>query len=262
MTMTRALMVSLLAALAATAGADVWDIQADNDNGIGTDNELIHGSMQVHDLGALSGPTAHDEDWYLLEQKPFSSYEIVVDATSGDLTTPLLLTRLAGDGTTVLQSAVGISALGFSRSLRVVNDSPVPETGELIRVASAGCGTACGPDDVYRIRLRETTGRIARFNNSATQGTVVILQNTSTETVTGTLRFWRANGAQAAAQAFTLAPHGMAIVNTGVIPGLAGTSGSVTLVHDGPYGVLVGKSVALEPATGFSFDSPLAPLVR
>ena len=85
MNITRALVVSLLVALAAPAGADVWDTQQDSDNTLGTDNELIHGSMQVHDLGALSGPTAADQDWYLLSQKPFSSYEIVIDETSGDI---------------------------------------------------------------------------------------------------------------------------------------------------------------------------------
>ena len=84
MPITRALMVSLLAALAASAGADVWDTQNDNDNGTGTDNELVHGSLQVHDLGVQPGNVA-DQDWYLLGQKPFSSYEIVVDATSGDI---------------------------------------------------------------------------------------------------------------------------------------------------------------------------------
>jgi hypothetical protein len=48
-------------ALAAVPYADVWDVQSDNDNGSGADNELIHGSDQVHDLGVLVGPTA-DED--------------------------------------------------------------------------------------------------------------------------------------------------------------------------------------------------------
>jgi hypothetical protein len=37
-----------------------------------------------------------------------------------------------------------------------------------------------------------------------------------------------------------------------------GTSGSITVTHDGSYGALAGKAVALEPATGSSFDSPLA----
>lgn len=37
----------------------------------------------------------------------------------------------------------------------------------------------------------------------------------------------------------------------------AGTGGALTVAHDGRYGDLVGKTVALEPATGFSFDSPM-----
>ena len=37
-------------------------------------------------------------------------------------------------------------------------------------------------------------------------------------------------------------------------PGIGGT---LTLAHDGRFGDLAGKTVALEPATGFSFDSPI-----
>ena len=36
----------------------------------------------------------------------------------------------------------------------------------------------------------------------------------------------------------------------------------VTVVHNGRYGDLSGKTVALEPATGFSFDSPMIPRVH
>jgi uncharacterized repeat protein (TIGR01451 family) len=254
---------SLANTASVAAPGSVTDPFTGNDQATDTDNvslemsELVHATTTTRAFGSAS-----TEHFYWLAQQPFASYEIVVDATSGDVGPTLQLARLGGDGTTVLQSAVGASAIGFSRSLRFTNDSPAPKTGELIRVASGSCGTSCGSDDVYRIRLRETTGRIARFNNSATQGTVVILQNTSTGTVTGNLRFWRANGTLAAAQAFTIASRGLAVVNTTAIAGLSGTSGSVTIEHDGPYGALVGKSVALEPATGFSFDSPLSPLLR
>jgi hypothetical protein len=34
-------------------------------------------------------------------------------------------------------------------------------------------------------------------------------------------------------------------------------SGSITVSHDGPYGALAGKAVALDPATGLSYDTPL-----
>lgn len=36
-----------------------------------------------------------------------------------------------------------------------------------------------------------------------------------------------------------------------------GEGGSITVTHDAPYAGLIGKAVALEPVTGFSFDTPL-----
>ena len=35
-----------------------------------------------------------------------------------------------------------------------------------------------------------------------------------------------------------------------------GTSGTITITHNGRYGQLAVKAVALEPTTGFSFDIP------
>jgi multidrug resistance efflux pump len=40
-----------------------------------------------------------------------------------------------------------------------------------------------------------------------------------------------------------------------------GQSGTITVDHLGRYGEVTGKAVALEPATGFSFDTPLVPKV-
>jgi hypothetical protein len=51
-------------------------------------------------------------------------------------------------------------------------------------------------------------------------------------------------------------------LNTATLPRLQGTSGSMTVSHDAPHGVLAGKAVALEPATGFTFDSPMEPRLR
>ena len=45
-------------------------------------------------------------------------------------------------------------------------------------------------------------------------------------------------------------------------PGGQGQSGAVTVVHDGRYGELTGKTVALEGATGFSFDAIFTPRPR
>ena len=51
--------------------------------------------------------------------------------------------------------------------------------------------------------------------------------------------------------------HGLYVVNTSGLAGLAGQAGSITITHDGRYGDLGGKAIAVEPATGFSFDSPM-----
>ena len=63
-------------------------------------------------------------------------------------------------------------------------------------------------------------------------------------------------GSLLASRPFGLGPHaspGAERVTT-LVPGSAGT---ITVTHDGGYGVLAGKAVAIEPATGVSFDTPL-----
>ena len=59
-----------------------------------------------------------------------------------------------------------------------------------------------------------------------------------------------------------MVPRAAFVVNTSGVPGLAGQGGTVTLSHDGPYGTLMGKAVAVEPATGFTFDTSLEPRRR
>jgi hypothetical protein len=60
----------------------------------------------------------------------------------------------------------------------------------------------------------------------------------------------------------SLAPTQSLTLGTASIAELAGRSGTITATHDGPYGGLVGKAVAIEPATGFAFDTPLEPRRR
>jgi hypothetical protein len=242
------------------AVADVWDVQTQNDNTIATENELVHGSDQLHDLGVLAG-NQPDQDWYRLSQKPFSSYEIVADSTSGDIGPNLGLDRLDATGTTVIQSSVAVG-VGYTRSLRFINATAAEENGEMVRVMSAGCTTNCGPDDIYRIRAAETTYSVPRFNNFGSQITVLLLQNPTNYTINGTIYFWSTTGTQVGAQAFTLAGKALSVLNTSTVPGAGGIGGAVTIAHDGRYGDLSGKTVALEPATGFSFDSPMLPRVH
>lgn len=244
------------------AVADVWDVQTQNDNSIATENELVHGSDQLHDLGVLAG-NQPDQDWYRLSQKPFSSYEIVADSTSGDIQAAggLSLDRLDATGTTVISSSVAVG-VGYTRSLRFVNSTNAEVNGEMIRVQSTGCTTNCGPDDVYRVRAAETTYSVPRFNNFGTQITVLLLQNPTNYTIAGTIYFWDTTGTQVGSQAFSLTGKQLSVLNTATVPGANGVGGSVTIAHDGRYGDLSGKTVALEPATGFSFDSPMLPRVH
>jgi uncharacterized repeat protein (TIGR01451 family) len=209
--------------------------------------ELSHGSSVLADLG---NPP---QDLYRVVVPGASSYEVVVDAASGDVL-PLDLQRLDGSGTAVLQ--VGSpTGTGPSVSLRWQNTSALPVANQLIRVRSGGCATDCGPDDVYRARAYETTARIPRFNNTATQTSVLILQNPSDRQVAATAYFWGANGALVASTPLTIGPWATLVLNTVILA--PGQGGTLTVSHDAPYGVLRGKAVAIEPATGFSFDSPV-----
>jgi hypothetical protein len=219
--------------------------------------ELTHGFRISEDLAA-SGPGA-DVDTFAISQKPFSSYEVVVDATSGDIT-PVALDLTDGT-TTVLASSVPIGT-SQSRSLRFQNTTSVDIDTQEVTVQSGDCTTNCGVDDTYRLRAYETTSAIPRFNNSATQVTVLLLQNPTDYTIATRIYFWDVNGVLLHTEITTLNAKSLLVFNTSTIPTLVGVSGTVTVTHDGRYGDLAGKGVALEPATGFSFDSPMVPRAR
>ena len=223
------------------------------------EGEVTHGMNIVHDLAAQPGPVA-DVDVFLISQKPFSSYEVVVDATSGDVGAGAgpLLERIHPNGATILQDSSPVGT-GSSRSLRWANTTSTVIDGETVRVRSAQCGTDCGPDDTYRIRAYETTYSVPRFNNSGTQVTVLVLHNPTSYPIAGQVYFGVASGTQVAVHSFALAPKATLVLNTATVPGASGVSGALTVAHDGRYSDLSGKTVALEPATGFSFDSALEP---
>jgi hypothetical protein len=225
----------------------------------GSRDELVHGSTETASLETQPGPTGPRpiaREWRL-RQAPNASYEVVVDAVTGDLGPEgPALDLLASNGVAV-QSAVAASG-GASRSLRFENHGPAV-TNQRIRVQSRGCILDCDAADTFRIRLLETTLHGARFNNAATQVTVVAVQNTSDEAVSGHLDFWSGAGALLHSEPLALGPRQSRVLNTFTIPALQGQSGSLTLTHDGHYGTLQGKAVGVEPSTGFAFDAPLEP---
>jgi hypothetical protein len=137
------------------------------------------------------------------------------------------------------------------RNLRFVT----PFAVALIALLSAGSVHAQAPYSFY-----ETTLRAPRVNNTSGQVTAVIVSNTAPMPVTGAIHLLSQSGTLVATVALQLEPH--ATLVSDLSQSVAAFSGSLIVAHDGPYGSLVGKVVALEPATGFSFDTPLAPRPR
>jgi ELWxxDGT repeat protein len=211
--------------------------------------ELSHGVTFRADLVPPAGRT-QDVDWYVLREGLDSSYELTVDEISGDAV-PLLVERT--DGSTVVQTAAP-TGTGTSLSARWHNTWLGP-SGAHFRVRSAACGTGCGPDDTYRVRFYETTLRAPRVNTTGGQATFVVLQNTSTETVTGFMSLRPPNGDEYGEASFQVPARGTLVYDVGAA--LPPFTGSLTIAHDAPYGMLAGKVVSLDPATGFGFDTPL-----
>jgi hypothetical protein len=244
---------------------DVWD-QTGSDSGPDTVNELAPGSSQVHDMQATpSTPTVPDQDWYRVSQKPYSSYEVVVDGTTegmgsipvtnpGDELAVDLMTFL-----TLARSSQGLGASGAARGLYFQNETAAAKDNQLIRVSSAACDTFCGANHQYKIHFLDTTYSVPRFNNSASQVTILIIQNTSLRNVLVKTWFFNSSGALFGSFATSIQARGSLVLNTSTVAGVSGNSGSIIVTHDGRYGSLDGKAVSLEAATGFTFDTALVP---
>jgi hypothetical protein len=256
-----AIVFGLIAALAsAPVSADVWDNDpANEDDSAETNNEIFHGTVQIHDLASQGG--AFDQDWYAVRSRPFSSYEVLVDGLQGEVWAPggsvLPVDRVNSGGTVLTAGDTPADGLGAAQSVRWANNTAAV-VADFVRVdgVNTACGTGCTGNAQYTIRMWETTASIPRFNNSGSQLTVLLLQNPTNYTISGTIYFWDAAGSFTGSQGFALVGKQLLNFNTSTVaPGLAG---AITITHDGRFGDLQGKSVALEPSTGFSFDTPLS----
>jgi uncharacterized repeat protein (TIGR01451 family) len=222
-------------------------------------SELVHGTLGVRSLQAQL--LVETKGYFWITQQPHASYEVVVDGVTGAISSGSGpdLDLLAADASTLVKSSVAAGA-GSSRSLRFENVAAGPRSDEIVRVQSNGCTVGCGPNAQYRIRAWETTYEIARFNNSGTQITVLVVENSTSTMVHGNLWFRSATGELVGGQPVNLQPNATLVLNTAsVVPSVSGT---VTLSNDAPYGSLSGKAVAVEPGTGFTFDTPMLPRPR
>jgi hypothetical protein len=263
--------LTAVAALACVCGTvrahDKWELgTGGSDDSASTPNSPVHGRSQTHDLEGSGSPP--DEDWYRFPTRARQSYEARLYSTTVYV---------------VMASGIPICQAGFCASFQRVDEAGAPlqtatategeshlpvirwvaaATGrEYLRVRGAN-GSAWTANDEYTIEISNTTLFAPRFNNSATQVTVLVLQNTTPVAVSGTIDFWSAGGTLLLGQPFTIAAHGVLTLNTSGLAGAAGQSGALSIAHDGGYAALTGKAVALEPATGFTFDTAVVPVPR
>ena len=269
--MRRAALLCALAILVAASPArshDRWDLGTldDDDGPTNNPNELPYGGSQIHDLEATGSPP--DEDWIQIRVRDGHSYEARASGTSGIYWSAVggpacqvgfcaSLARVDAVGT-ILQGASQLEGSSRAVSVRWI---AAAAGGALLRVTGPN-GTAMGTSDEYVFEFFDTTYAAPRFNNSASQTTVLIIQNLTVVGVTGNIDFYSAAGNLLHSEPLTLNARATSVVNTAALPGLAGQSGSVLVAHTGGWGALAGKAVALEPATGFTFDTPLVAATR
>jgi len=247
------LVALILSFVAAPVAADVWDTAGDGTAGT-TANVLWHTApAQRHDLPNTGGTP--DQDWFKIFPRANRSYEVQVVNTTVDMSAVYSVSRTTVGGA-LLQASSPLDPAGSTRALRWIAGAADAE--ERVQVVGTASSTL---NAQYDILLRETTLYCPRYNNAGTQLSVLILQRTSTEvpgpSCNATAYFYDENATQMATypQSFTL--NDMSAISTPfVIPGLTGTKGALHVAHACGVGGLKGKLVALEPQTGFSFDTP------
>ena len=249
--------LALVAAHVAGAGAraDDWDAGTDHDGSASTDNVVAHGAEQVHDLAQQA--TGPDRDYYLVTSRAFSSYEMVFDGLTGDLDLDFdSVERLNATGGLVLQVADNVAG---NLSMRWQQGSgPIVH---LVRMGTNTCDNVCQSTDTYRVRFYDTTYTVPRFNNSATQTTVLFVQNTVAGPCTVTQHYFSPSGGLIASSGpATLNARTSLVTDTAdIVPGVAG---SIRVTHNCGYGGLSGKAISVEPSTGFAFDTAMVPRPR
>jgi hypothetical protein len=245
----------------AVHGDDRWEggTLNNDDTASATANFLFHGARQTHDLQGPPAPP--DADFMIVAEKASHSYEARVGAetlqfSDGTCASCAQFDRVDSAGS-VLTSGFPLEGnLGGSAArMLVVRWTASTDAIRYLR-ARGYSGLATGAGDTYDVEFVDTTVFFPRWNNSNGQRTVVLVQNTAGASVAGVVRFYDPGGSELASQAFSVPVRGLFSLNTVTLPALANQAGAATITHDGGWGGLAAKAVALEPATGFSFDTP------
>jgi len=246
---TSAACVALAIAPAVFAHDDYED--GAGDDTASTTNELS-GLGQDHDLEATGG--VPDQDWFQVNVDHRRSYEVQVFAASGQVNLGVAgaVSVRTADGLTVIGSSQGSQAFA---NVRWINDTD----SDFVQRARVSTGqTLLNDSSWYHIRLRETTLYCPRYNNSGTQSSVLIVQQTRQRPGNCAVNVYfydQTTGQLNGTSYHALTPDNMLVLAAGSVPGVNGTRGHVRIANTCGLAGLRGKLVALEPSTGFSFDT-------
>lgn len=226
---------------------DIWDQATVKDNSAATTNNLLQNRVwQTHDLEAVGGVA--DEDWYVVSQGIGRSYQVSVAELTGDvpISNADFLTLWDSTGTTLFITAGDTTWQKSFRWIASVSGHP--------RVRVKGSPTTNSMSQ-YSIVLKETTLFCPRFNNAGTQVSVLIVQNGTTSNCEVEVNFFNEVGTLLETYSTTINGYATLVLPAGSLPNVSGQKGSVQVAGRCNLGSLKGKLVALEPATGFSFDT-------
>jgi hypothetical protein len=239
---------------------------ASGDDDASTSSVLSHGLTQFHDLEAVGG--VEDLDWIAVPTIARHSYEVRVSGNlawdAGICGTCAQVERVTAGGAVLTEDVSTVNEgnggpiESNDRSIRWI----APSTNSLesfIRVRGSLIFSETA-NSIYQIRGYDTTYGVPRWNNSNGQITVFLITNMVDASVSGDIHFYNTAGTLLVSHPFTIPKHGLFVVSTGSIGALTGLSGHAQVAHTAGYGGLTGKAVALEPATGFSFDTPFVPI--
>jgi hypothetical protein len=259
--------LALATAASMALADDKWEssLNFSDDDTTATPNQLTHGAIQTHDLqGTSSGTIPTDRDFSFVASKVNHSYEVNVFSSQTCFNAPTqncaTLDRVDSSGTVITVGIEPDPRNHSSAGRLAVRWTSTADKLDYVRVNGYLNGADCDANNQYDIQMRDTTYLIPRWNDSATQTTSFVIQNGTSVTVNGNIFFYDAGGALLLNHPIVVAPRGVLVLNTATLPGLPGAAGSVAITHDGSYGALSGKAVALEPATGFTFDTAMLPI--
>jgi hypothetical protein len=258
--------LALWAVSASVHASDPWEGNVVGDDDNMTRNTLSPGLVQVHDLDQAGG--GNDQDWAVVPTLQYHSYEARISGANvsfdfGDCTTCAQFERvdIAGailtEDVAVVNDGAGGTSEAYDRSVRWL--APQTTHREFVRVRGATGGTE-DAGSTYTLRYWDTTYTVPRWNASGGQTTVLVLTNLGQVLASGWIHFFSGTGQLFASHSFSFNPNTPVVFNTASSPSLQGQSGFALIAHTGGYGALTAKAVSLEPSTGFTFDTVIAPI--